>query len=568
MNFCQSGKIKRRFILVVLVFSGIVRAGTLDVWRGPSGSFTDGTKWQNGGPAVWTSTSSSDELKLTGENTSCTVDTAGSWVYRLTVSSGPNGATLEIINGGNMSIGEVRIGSSGATGVGATGYVNQTGGTFSVKDIILGRAGSSAVGKGYYNINGGTLTYNSGATGRLYVGAGSGGAYTEGSFTIVENAASIQMKSLYVGSDGTNYGKGTLVFQIGTGGVSPIMISDSVFLDTAGASSIANLEISATAGSLPQADIVLVNITGSNALNGTFDSMNGGSATEGTLITLAGNTYSLTYLYAAEGPTANDIALVFEGGASDQPAYNPVPTDEANVDISLALLRWTNPLPEIAGNPVYCDVYFGTAADRLSMDKVTIGNDISQVAINTANFPNFGSLQNQTQYYWAVDVHDGINLSPGPMWSFTVSHYETPNVDAGEDQISWFGKSGTAGQEIISLDGTTSNDGAYTVLWTQVANGAPSVSIMPNDVDDTSLCITARGTYEFMLTADNGVMQASDTVQIIVGETSCDASHISATQAYDAADYNHDCVVNFEDFAILAADGWLECTDMFSNCEY
>jgi hypothetical protein len=326
--------------------------------------------------------------------------------------------------------------------------------------------------------------------------------------------------------------------------------------------------VSAAANQLPQADIVLVNITGSNTLNGTFDSMNGGSAEEGTLITLAGNTYSLTYQYAAEGTTANDIALVFQGGAADQPAYNPVPGNGANVDIALALLQWTNPLPEIAGNPVYCDVYLGTAADRLSMDKITLANDISEIEINTTNFPNFGNLQNQTQYYWMVDVHDGENLRSGQIWSFTVHHYEAPNVDAGEDQVVWLGKSGTMGQETITLNGTISNEGAYTVLWTQVNNGAPNITITPNDVDDTSVTVNLRGTYEFMLTADNGVMQTSDTVQIIAGETSCDASHMSTGQAYDASDYNQDCMVDFGDFAIFAADGWLECTDAFTNCGY
>lgn len=569
MHFkCLNGKSYHLVILIVCLGSGSVLAGTLDVWRGPSGSFTDGTKWQNGGPSTWVSTSSSDELKLTGEDTICTVDITGSWVYRLTVSSGPNGATLEVVNGGNFSIGEVRVGSSGATGVGATGYVDQTGGTIAVKDIILGRAGSTATGKGYYTISGGTLTYNSGATGRLYVGCGNSGAYTEGTLTIIENAASIQMKSLYVGSEnGVNYGKGTLVYQIGTSGVSPIEISDAVFLDNAGTSSIANLEVSTTESSLSGADIILVNVTSSNVLTGTFDSMNGGSAVEGTQIILAGNTYSLTYQYAAEGGANNDIALVFESGSASQTAHTPVPADEARVDMTLALLDWVNPGPNVPGNPVYCDVYLGTEPDRLTMNMKSLGNDISQVDIDTTNFPTYGNLQNQTQYYWAVDVHDGLNLRSGPMWSFIVNHNEgSPNVNAGPDQLTWLGMSGTPGQEAIVLNGTTSDDGAYTVLWTQVDNGAPTVSITPNNVDDTSVTITARGTYEFMLTADDGDMQSADIVRVIVGSTSCDASHISTGEAYDAEDQNQDCIVDMGDFAVLIADEWLICTDSLTNC--
>jgi len=540
-------------------------AGTLDVWNGPTGSFWDGAKWKNGGPAVWTSTSSSDELKVTTEDSVCTVDQTGSWVYKLSVASGPDGATLEVASG-SLGMGEVRVGASGATSVGAIGYVSHTSGTFGVKDLILGRAGSTPVGKGYYTISGGSLTYTSGATGRLYVGAGSGGAYTEGTLTIIGNAASIQMKELYVGSDGTNNGKGTLVYQVGAGGVSAIEVSDGAYLDAGGASSIANLEVSTMAASLAQADIVLVHLTGGNALSGTFDAMNGGSATEGTQITLAGNVYSLTYQYVAEGSTANDIALVFEGGTGEQTAHSPLPTNGATVDTTLGLLDWVNPNPEVPGNPVYCDVYLGTEPNRLSMDMTTLGNDVSQVEITSGNFPTFGVLQNETQYYWAVDVHDGSNVRPGPMWSFTASHVEAPTADAGPDQVAWLGMSGTPGQEVVYLDGTTSDDGPYTVLWTQVSNGAPAVAIIPDNTDDTSVTITTRGTYEFMLTADDGVMQTSDRAQVIVGADSCDASHMSTGAAYDTADQNHDCVVDIADFAALIVSHWLECTDTLTNC--
>lgn len=554
--------------LMLCMLAGGTLAGTIDVWIGPAGSFTDGSKWQNGGPVTWTSTSTGDELKITGNGTVCTADTAGNWIYRLTVASGPAGSTLEIVNGGSLGMGEIRVGAAGATSAGSVGYVSHTGGTFSVKDLILGHWSSGKpTAQAYYTISGGTLTYNAGATGRLYVGAGNNGGYTEGTFTIVGNAAMIVMDSLYVGSEnGTNYGKGILVYQIGAAGVSPITIDDAVYLDTAGASSVANLEVSTTAPSLPGADIILVNVTSGNALTGMFDAMNGGSAAEGTEIILAGNTYSLTYQYAAQAGTNNDIALVFEGGAANPAAHTPVPADGASVDTTLGLLDWINPDPNIPGNPVYCDVYLGTEPNRLIMDKKTLGNDISQVDMNTTNFPTYGNLQNQIQYYWAVDVHDAGDLLAGEMWSFLVDHNESPVVNAGDDQVTWLGYSGTPGQEIVYLDGTTSDDGAYTVLWVQAANGAPAVTISPNNVDDTSVTITARGTYEFILMADDGIRQTSDTVVIIVGSTSCDASHMSTGEAYDAMDQNEDCIVDLADFMVLIAGDWLECTDSLTNC--
>ncbi|MDD5010789.1 MAG: hypothetical protein PHQ00_01565, partial [Phycisphaerae bacterium] len=242
------------------------------------------------------------------------------------------------------------------------------------------------------------------------------------------------------------------------------------------------------------------------------------------------------------------------------------PPNGVTVDTSLALLDWTNPSPQVQGNPVYCDVYLGTEPNRLNMDKITLGDNISQVAVNTTYFPTYGNLQNETRYYWVVDVHDGNDLRSGPMWNFFAYRNDAPVVDAGPDQVIWLGMSGTQGQETAALDGETSDDGDYTVLWTQMSNGAPTVSITPNNIDDTSVTITARGTYEFMLTADDGYMQTSDTVQIVVGSTSCDASHMSTGAEYDAEDQNQDCVVDMADLAVLIANDWLLCTDWLTNC--
>jgi len=43
------------------------------------------------------------------------------------------------------------------------------------------------------------------------------------------------------------------------------------------------------------------------------------------------------------------------------------------------------------------------------------------------------------------------------------------------------------------------------------------VTVSPNNINDTTVTITQRGTYAFKLTADDGVAQSFDTVQIIVG---------------------------------------------------
>jgi hypothetical protein len=585
LRFSGDYKMKRlNLLLVVLgvcILAGNASAGTIGNWKtGNIGLWSNGANWSTppGSVPPTGSTSTTDEVKITGSYSDCTVDFAlDNGVAKISVC-GTNDATapvVRIVPGAVWGAGDVRVGPKGTTSGSAKGVMIQTGGSLSVNYLKLGVYSTSGAGvaDGTYTISNGTLQAKTTGTGYMYVGAGittgSTVSNTVGKFTVEGSAPSITMKKLYVASDGTNVGTGTLEFKIGNSGVSKIQVTDAsgTIIDGGGGGGVANLLISFIGSSMAAGNIVLVENTSTGAVNGVFDTMNSGPAAEGTQIVLSGNTYQLTYVYAAGADAlTNDIALVYLGGASDQTAHTPVPANGASVDTTLALLDWTNPSPVVPGNPVYCDVYLGTAADRLSMDKVTLGNDISQVDINTTNFPTYGNLQNNTHYYWAVDVHDGGNVRSGPIWNFLTAHNDAPVVNAGPDQVSWLGKSGTPGQEVIALDGTTSDDGPYTVLWTQVANGAPSVTITPNNVDDTSVTVTARGTYVFMLTANDGITQASDTVQIIVGSTACDASHMSTGASYDAMDQNHDCVVNMADFAMLIVNDWLTCTDRLTNC--
>ena len=262
-------------------------------------------------------------------------------------------------------------------------------------------------------------------------------------------------------------------------------------------------------------------------------------------------------------------------------ADNPYPCPAAVVSSELVGMSWSNPDPNDGTSPITCTVYLGTEPNRLLMESVTLDPDVHAVFINEDNFPNANPLQNLTTYYWAVDCDDpSVGLIDGLMWDFYVNDNAPPVVDAGPAQAVWLGMSGTAGQEIIYLDGTVTDDGlpdppaAYTVLWTQEDNGAPAVVIDPNDVVNTSVTITERGDYLFKLTADDGEVSQegvhtgmnSDTVRIVVGTDACDASHTVSGEAYDPGDFNEDCIVNLDDFAVLIAKNWLDCTDTLDNC--
>jgi len=279
-----------------------------------------------------------------------------------------------------------------------------------------------------------------------------------------------------------------------------------------------------------------------------------------TFIFTAGST---TYLWNVGQPLEPVLTLTYMLGNNPKKTHNPIPADEAVVNTGMASLSWTNPDPNDTGGIITCDVYLGTDPNRLTMDNVPLAAGVTSIAVNTANFPTYGSLTNNTRYYWAVDCNDSSRepeLITGETWTFFVG--QRPSVDAGPDQTVWLDPN----EVTVNLDGTTSDDGSYTVLWTQVSNGAPAVTISPNNTDDTSITLTARGDYEFMLTADDGNLQSSDTVRIVVGDDACDASHISTGDPYDAGDQNQDCIVDLQDFMALIIADWLECTDTLDNC--
>jgi hypothetical protein len=103
-----------------------------------------------------------------------------------------------------------------------------------------------------------------------------------------------------------------------------------------------------------------------------------------------------------------------------------------------------------------------------------------------------------------------------------------PTVDAGLDQTITLPAS-------ASLDGTVTDDGLpgpYTTLWTAISGpGAPgSVSFGDASAEDTTASFTGSGVYVLELTADDGLLTASDRVTITVNPPS--GGVIPAAQFY------------------------------------
>lgn len=567
------------FMLILCLFS----SGALATFRfnAGEGAWSDNAMWDKGFPPLTTS----EELKITRADNICRVNsnigtyTAGPRVSIANAEATP--AKVIIEGDGYLSVGEFRVGAGGATGEGSVGIAEQTGGTLYANDVYVSRYGGTVSPiKGSYTISGGLLSFNPSSNGRLYVGTGAGGGYTEGTLTIIGSQATIEMDSLYVGHDGSGtaarVGTGTIEFVVGASGVSVLELTDAVYLDGMAELSTTLLEVSTEETTLADADIVLISIAASAAVNGTFDALNGGPATEGSEIILADNIYALTYQYNANGDAAaNDIALVYVAGVDERP-NSPAPAHAAVLGASPLTLSWTNPDPNDGISDIVCTVYFGTDPNYTANESKTLAANASSVEINETNFGIAGTqpIANGKTFYWLVEVLDpsyGSEPFKGSLWSFTTDYNEAPAVDGGGDQVAWLGKSGTAGQEAITLDGIITDDGRplnpgqVTSVWTQDDNGAPAVIASPQ-ADPATVVITQRGTYVFTLTADDGEKQASDSVEVVVGDNSCDASHLSSGELYNAADFNEDCIVDLEDFASMIAANWLDCTDTQTHC--
>ena len=242
-----------------------------------------------------------------------------------------DGATLNIVDGGDLrGFGWIRIGD--ATGnKGQIGILNQSGGQILLRK--LKESGKLCIGDGAgiiqgstYTISGGILTYDvadATCAGQLIVGSRDG----QGSFVVVGDAPVIQMRNLYVaGETGYNSTIGTLEFRVGSNGVSSINLAGTAYLDR-GTNTVANLVVGLTAAPVRGRDILLVNAN--SRIQGVFDSLNGGSAAEGALVSLGfggvNYNYALTY---AGGSNNNSITLLCV----------PEPATVALISLGLGLL--------------------------------------------------------------------------------------------------------------------------------------------------------------------------------------------------------------------------------------
>lgn len=268
-------------------------------------------------------------------------------------------------------------------------------------------------------------------------------------------------------------------------------------------------------------------------------------------------------------PETNLKGIILRGNvATPTWATQPNPPINTSQSVRLAELSWTNPAPSQEGATITCDVFFGTTEPNLTDPDYGLTTLATGIAGNSVAIPS-GMLQVNTTYYWVVDVHDSAaGTTRGYAWTFNTNNMVPSVVMEPPSQYLWLGNAGDPSTSTAVLNATVIDDDfpqPCTLLWEQVS-GPVSVSIDPNNVEDITLVLPQTGMYVFRLSADDGSVVGSSSVQVFVGNTPCDAAKAKPTYVQTPGDLNSDCFVDLSDLSEFVSH-WLECnTSMDAPC--
>ena len=201
---------------------------------------------------------------------------------------------------------------------------------------------------------------------------------------------------------------------------------------------------------------------------------------------------------------------------------NPSPANRSIVPAGQVEFSWTPADPCVPGQPVPVDVYVTDSLDALldftDPDAMIV---VSQQIESSVVVPT----QTKTKYYWAVDSYIGSDNDPvfGPVFSFTADN-APPFVAAGAD-INTFLQNGTRSgplNAVVTDDGFVNPEPA--LMWTVLEQPSdddasiPGIVIDDPTAADSTVTVSAEGTYVLLLTADDGEYTNSDEVAIFVHE--------------------------------------------------
>jgi len=226
--------------------------------------------------------------------------------------------------------------------------------------------------------------------------------------------------------------------------------------------------------------------------------------------------------------------------------YNPIPADGSIALPDTDKLQWTiDPVTVV-------NVWFGTTPEwsGLTWEKI-----VDAQAVTSIDMPV--DLVPKTPYYWAVDIVTPEGNIYGPIFSFVIDN-APPVVKAGADVTTWIDN----GSVEVALSGTVEDTDPTTTFWTVITEPNEGMAVIANpDQTETTVTLSALGTYVLQLEADDGEYKGADTLTIGVFSDHCEAAKSLPGWTASPGDLNLDCVVDQLDMDILL-EQWLECTGL------
>ncbi|HEU4333782.1 MAG TPA: LamG-like jellyroll fold domain-containing protein, partial [Candidatus Eisenbacteria bacterium] len=198
--------------------------------------------------------------------------------------------------------------------------------------------------------------------------------------------------------------------------------------------------------------------------------------------------------------SASEVAALASGASDITPPSAPAILAATAADTSRIDLRWS----------AASDAESGVASYNVDRGGVTIASVADTFYADTG-------LQASTTYTYRITAVNGAGLagsSSPPVSATTLAPpNEPPTVDAGADTTITFPVDSVYVQGAIADDGRPG--GSVTAIWSVVSGPGPVTFASPASAA-TFVRFSASGTYLLRLTASDGLLAASDEIQVVV----------------------------------------------------
>ncbi len=280
----------------------------------------------------------------------------------------------------------------------------------------------------------------------------------------------------------------------------------------------------------------------------------------------------LANFVGANGTTIDEIVVNYTGIDNLSPAI-----DAQDIDPAGMVFEWAAPTdPNVASVSSYIICVDPNEADVVNTTVASLDYYENNIPGSQTVSSPVNSLSYNTTYKWQVKANVNYNDSTtgvvsGPVWAFTTKQLDVaPVVNAGDNILTTIDLAGAP----LSLNASVVDDGTtqMTILWQAFEISADCIATANVEFDDpeavdTTITVSAIGTYVLKLTATDDTGSVSDMIEMRVYEDGCRAAKAAGNWQANYYDRNGDCIVDINDFAQFAIE-WFDSTELSETATY